>query len=828
MLPIDELKRLITEITDLTDAQIIKKLLGISPDTATVSEIQAAWRKSARIYHPDKQEQDNDEATALNQQIFVRLDSACKNIIRRKEQAASHQNTKETPFGTHTDQAQAHANAAHRTGFATEHDSKPYADWQGDTLDWEIYNLPQNPIRTKLLESLAGAHFLIHQGITLKELLSLDLVWLNLVLEHPDGTDSIAHLRKENLSFTDIMGLHPKVLSYILSNRRGDGLAQLIHSGMGFHDLKEIDPLMLTGLIEHADAVCYLHETQNLPLNTIVNLKKRVLVSLVRSIGSVEEMKLYNKYKETGRGRFRSFHIRESSIRIQDILNLPATDMQDLLLLNLDDVGRLIDIGHVTLDELSTLDTQYLNTLFKKLNGQDKVSTVIGLIDECSMPFLTIIQLGNVLFDEILPLNNMYIQLISEANIPLKTILALPPQTKIFLNKYLKATLECLKHKSLDEILNMDEQIRSTLFHDISTIYDDISLANNFTYQYVLASSAGGKKEREVRCELMEQLSNLLPFKSDLKNLIVFLTTLEKTDREKIYVHWNIIDKLINVEHIPWTKLQVLANMNDSAIRQISSAEQLPSLPPQEQQSSERLQQTPPETPELIRLKLNKFIEENHWDEVNQVLARFIKDPSYTEILTNVLKTLLSTHHLTQVQSIFHTKDIPLTVIDSLALSMLEHWNSIKEQAEKEMFFSLVITASPAVIAMTLSHKHLFKTTGEKQAIQTIIQCHKLYDHMPSPLEGAKKILEDYTKKNSAITRFFHGHWNRHHVTEVNQIVNNIGVTITSIQNLLTELKKIPLKNSLGTLARRIQFLETRNRYVPDSEPAMHQHSRNA
>ncbi|MGL5742764.1 MAG: DUF5617 domain-containing protein [Legionella sp.] len=85
----------------------------------------------------------------------------------------------------------------------------------------------------------------------------------------------------------------------------------------------------------------------------------------------------------------------------------------------------------------------------------------------------------------------------------------------------------------------------------------------------------------------------------------------------------------------------------------------------------------------------------------------------------------------------------------------------------------------------------------------------KLYYQGVYPLQGARQLLNDYTKNNSAISRFFHGHWNRHHVAEVSQLVNKIDKgDIQDVTSLIAELKKINLVNTKGSLARRIYFLE--------------------
>ncbi|WED42109.1 DUF5617 domain-containing protein [Legionella cardiaca] len=70
-------------------------------------------------------------------------------------------------------------------------------------------------------------------------------------------------------------------------------------------------------------------------------------------------------------------------------------------------------------------------------------------------------------------------------------------------------------------------------------------------------------------------------------------------------------------------------------------------------------------------------------------------------------------------------------------------------------------------------------------------------------LHDALALLYDYTKSNRLI-RFFTGHWNRHHIAEVKNILNSSPQTMS---DLLNELRKIPLINLQGSLARRITYM---------------------
>lgn len=82
---------------------------------------------------------------------------------------------------------------------------------------------------------------------------------------------------------------------------------------------------------------------------------------------------------------------------------------------------------------------------------------------------------------------------------------------------------------------------------------------------------------------------------------------------------------------------------------------------------------------------------------------------------------------------------------------------------------------------------------------------------IPDNLVKARSILDDYTKGDSAVYRFFTGHWNRHHVAEVHALVRRIdgrgNDAITTVEQLLEELNHIQLVNPVGSLARRIGYI---------------------
>ncbi len=75
--------------------------------------------------------------------------------------------------------------------------------------------------------------------------------------------------------------------------------------------------------------------------------------------------------------------------------------------------------------------------------------------------------------------------------------------------------------------------------------------------------------------------------------------------------------------------------------------------------------------------------------------------------------------------------------------------------------------------------------------------------------EKARCLLENYVA--TPWMRFFTGHWNRHHIEDVQKIIDKLLATenpISNLEQLLEQLYAIKLTNPLGSLARRISFIE--------------------
>lgn len=85
------------------------------------------------------------------------------------------------------------------------------------------------------------------------------------------------------------------------------------------------------------------------------------------------------------------------------------------------------------------------------------------------------------------------------------------------------------------------------------------------------------------------------------------------------------------------------------------------------------------------------------------------------------------------------------------------------------------------------------------------------YDNLTSPynekIEKIRVLLDDYTKGDSAVGRFFHGHWNRHHVKKVAEIVKKIDAKEITLDEIISQIKAIEPDNKTGSFAKRKQYI---------------------
>lgn len=105
--------------------------------------------------------------------------------------------------------------------------------------------------------------------------------------------------------------------------------------------------------------------------------------------------------------------------------------------------------------------------------------------------------------------------------------------------------------------------------------------------------------------------------------------------------------------------------------------------------------------------------------------------------------------------------------------------------------------------------------TKQSKTIQLPASYETFFRHNETPadkLNNVREFLNDYTKNNSRMSRFFHGHWNRHHVASVHAIVEKIdNKTLETVEDVMKALKSIKLCNPEGSLARRIYCIDEKN-----------------
>lgn len=130
------------------------------------------------------------------------------------------------------------------------------------------------------------------------------------------------------------------------------------------------------------------------------------------------------------------------------------------------------------------------------------------------------------------------------------------------------------------------------------------------------------------------------------------------------------------------------------------------------------------------------------------------------------------------------------------------------EQDDGERLAALFSRLPATVEWVSLSHEKAASPREHIEKRRWPASYRSLTTRSSDKLMQARFILDDYTKGDSAVRRFFYGHWNRHHAKEVAHIVKAIDAgRITDIKDVLSELELIEVLNPTGSLTRRVAFL---------------------
>ncbi len=209
----------------------------------------------------------------------------------------------------------------------------------------------------------------------------------------------------------------------------------------------------------------------------------------------------------------------------------------------------------------------------------------------------------------------------------------------------------------------------------------------------------------------------------------------------------------------------------------------------------------------------------NELNRLAKQYALIINDFPNLQLLHERIKKLISYMEIVYNTAYFYTCPSGYTHFHKRMNSLLNDYPSLLNDLfsqEKET------QALERLLTIKQELKGIFKQVNRSiypKSYSTIIDT-----TIGSELSRAKELLEDYTKNNSAISRFFHGHWNRHHVREVNHVIQLINqAQITTVKDLLREIKKIQLVNFKGSLAKRINFIEA-NLFEDETHPNISLH----
>lgn len=122
-----------------------------------------------------------------------------------------------------------------------------------------------------------------------------------------------------------------------------------------------------------------------------------------------------------------------------------------------------------------------------------------------------------------------------------------------------------------------------------------------------------------------------------------------------------------------------------------------------------------------------------------------------------------------------------------------------------------VTAPTPPTVHIAASTRKAYKllvTTGKEKATKG--------NKADETLMATREMLDDYTKGNSAVKRFFTGHWNRTSsqlravasiVKEIDQAKKEKVDAVNVLEKVNRQLGAITLRNASGSLARRLEFM---------------------
>lgn len=124
-----------------------------------------------------------------------------------------------------------------------------------------------------------------------------------------------------------------------------------------------------------------------------------------------------------------------------------------------------------------------------------------------------------------------------------------------------------------------------------------------------------------------------------------------------------------------------------------------------------------------------------------------------------------------------------------------------------------LLTELPNTLLISLNHEKPISPKEHIQQRNIPAYYQGLIKHTSCSIEQARILLDDYSKGDSVVKRFFSLHWFRKHSAEVTQLVSSIDYGVNrNIDDLLSEIENIP-KNASGSLGKRWMYLFQNSRH---------------
>ena len=210
--------------------------------------------------------------------------------------------------------------------------------------------------------------------------------------------------------------------------------------------------------------------------------------------------------------------------------------------------------------------------------------------------------------------------------------------------------------------------------------------------------------------------------------------------------------------------------------------------------------------PHVTEVKIRRIPKK--WEKPHEIIAAIPKHVTSISLPSNLLQGCTD-DELRKLFSSFHNQIKEIHIIGEI---------SDNDLTENKKLRNLIIQLPFSVETLTVPNSDFSEFITKKIKVQQYREDQYFpasYSELTASstdnlFEKAKNLLNDYTKNTSlspGLTLFSTFHWNRHHISQVNNILKES----KSIDDLLSNLSKIENGenfNPAGSLARRIHYIK--------------------